>query len=203
MGMYFYFLCRGRQVGGVCDLPYLHISKVERVVENHYATVQLAEDFCARLRARLEATRSATATTNRLREQLGTQLTKLDAQEDRYLDLVGDPDWPKEKLSAKMRSIREERARVQERLSQADSPIDSGCQVLEMALQLLSNPLALYQAAKQRTRKVINKTIFTKLYVDADPEGPYVASEELNEPSCTPAENRVSVRLWNSKKVPA
>jgi hypothetical protein len=51
-----------------------------------------------------------------------------------------------------------------------------------MALRLLSNPLALYQAAKQRTRNVINKAIFTKLYVDADPEGPYVASEELNEP---------------------
>src|SRR5580658_4618234 len=28
-----------------------------------------------------------------------------------YLDLVGHPDWPKEKLSAKMRGIRQERAR--------------------------------------------------------------------------------------------
>jgi site-specific DNA recombinase len=125
--VYFYFLCHGRQVG-VCDLPYLHISNVERVVENHYATVQLAEDFCARLRARLDVTRSgATATTNRLRDDLAKQLAKLDAQEDRYLDLVGDPDWHKEKLSAKVRSIREQRARIQERLSQAESPIDGGC----------------------------------------------------------------------------
>jgi site-specific DNA recombinase len=180
--VYFYFICRGRQIG-VCDLPYLHISKVERVVENHYATVQLAEDFCASLRARLEVTRSgATATTGRLREQFAKQLAKLNAQEDRYLDLVGDPDWPKEKLSAKMRSIREERARVHERLDQADSPIDGGYEVLEMTLRLLGNPLAMYQAAKQRTRKVINKAIFTKLYVDADPEGAYIAADELNEP---------------------
>ena len=87
----------------------------------------------------------------------------MDAQEDRYLDLVGDPDWPKEKLSAKMRTIREERARIQERLAQSDNPIDGGYDVLDMALRLLCNPLALYQQANQRTRKVINKAIFPRL----------------------------------------
>lgn len=143
----------------------------------------LSEEFCAALRARLEATRQgATTTAKRLTDQLGKQLAKLDTQEDRYLDLVGDPDWHKEKLSAKMRAIREERARIQERLAQSDNPIDGGYDVLDMALRLLSNPLALYQQANQRTRKVINKAIFPRLYIDADPEGPYIAAEELNEP---------------------
>lgn len=36
--VYFYFICRGRQ-DHVCDLEYLHVSKVERAVENHHATV--------------------------------------------------------------------------------------------------------------------------------------------------------------------
>lgn len=180
--VYFYFICRGRQ-DGICDLPYMHVSKVERAVENHYATVQLSEAFCAALRSRLEATRQgASVTAKRLTDQLGKQLSKLDAQEDRYLDLVGDPDWPKEKLSAKMRAIREERARIRERLTQAGSPIEGGYDVLEMTLRLLSNPLALYQQANQRTRKVINKAIFPRLYIDANPEGPYIATEELNEP---------------------
>ena len=180
--VYFYFICRGRQ-DHVCDLGYLHTSKVERAVENHYTSVQLSEDFCAALRYRLEATRQGAATTaERLSDQLGRQLAKLNAQEDRYLDLVGEPDWPKEKLSAKMRVIREERARIQERLAQADSPIDGGYDVLEMALRVLGNPLALYQQANQRTRKIINEAIFPKLYIDADPEGPFVATDELNEP---------------------
>lgn len=179
---YFYYLCRGRQCG-TCDFPYLHINKLERLVEAHYATVQLSAAFRDRMQARLDATKaSATTTAGKLRTQLNKQLTTLDQQEDRYLDLVGHPDWPKEKLSAKMRGIREERARIQERLSQADSPIDSGYELLTRVLNLLSDPQALYQSSSLRARKVINKAIFGKLHVQADEQGPYVFSDELNEP---------------------
>jgi site-specific DNA recombinase len=93
-----------------------------------------------------------------------------------------DPDWPKEKLAAKMRGIRDEKARVRERLTTAENPVDSGYEVLETVLRLLENPLELYRTAKQRTRKVLNKAIFGKLYVDADEQGPFVAADELNEP---------------------
>jgi DNA invertase Pin-like site-specific DNA recombinase len=180
--VYFYYICRGRQDGS-CDLRYLHVKKIERLVEAHYATVQLSETFRGRMLARLDATRaSATTMATRLRDQLTQQLTELDLQEDRYLDLVGDPDWPKEKLSAKMRKVREEKARIQERLTQADSPIDSGYEVLTTVLRLLADPLLLYQTASRPTRKVLNKAIFGKLYVNADEQGPFVASDELNEP---------------------
>jgi site-specific DNA recombinase len=33
-------------------------------------------------------------TTTKLRANLRRQLTELDQQEDRYLDLLGCPDWP-------------------------------------------------------------------------------------------------------------
>lgn len=159
------------------------MSKLERLVEAHYVTVQLSGTFRDRMQARLDATKaSATTTAGKLRAQLGKQLVTLDAQEDRYLDLVGDPDWPKEKLSVKMRGIREERARIQERLTQADSPIDSGYEVLTTVLNLLTDPQALYQASSLRARKIINKAIFGKLFVQADEQGPYVARDELNEP---------------------
>ena len=112
------------------------MTKIERLVEAHYATVQLSEEFRDRLQARLDVTRKgATATASRLREQLAHQLSELDVQEDRYLDLVGDPDWPKEKLSTKMRNIREERARIQQRLAQAGNPIDSGYELLTTVLK--------------------------------------------------------------------
>jgi len=151
---YFYYICRGRQLG-TCDFPYLHVRKIERQVEAHYATVQLSEEFRDRMQARLDATRaSATTMASRLRSQLDRQLEKLDQQEDRYLDLVGHPDRPKEKLSAKMRGIREERARIQARLTQADSPIDSGYEILTTVLRLLSDPFVLYQTASRRARKI-------------------------------------------------
>jgi site-specific DNA recombinase len=104
----FYYVCRGKQLKD-CDLPYLQVGRVERKVEDHYATVQLSEDFSTLLQAKMDSTRNgAKATNQRLHGQLTQQLAKLELQEDRYLDLVGDPDWPKEKLSAKMRAIREE-----------------------------------------------------------------------------------------------
>src|SRR5712691_8736145 len=48
-------------------------------------------------------------------------------------------------LSAKMRGIRDEEGRIQERLTQADNPIDSGYEVLDAAFRLLANPLELYR----------------------------------------------------------
>ena len=62
--VYFYYICRGRQDSS-CDLPYLNVSKLERIVENHYATVQLSEDFCTRLQAMMNTTRDSTKATAR------------------------------------------------------------------------------------------------------------------------------------------
>ena len=36
------------------------------------------------------------------------QLAKLNAQEGRFLDLVGDPDRPREKNAARLRAVRDE-----------------------------------------------------------------------------------------------
>jgi hypothetical protein len=83
------------------------------------------------------------------------------------------PSFPKKKVCMKLGSVH---------LTQADSPIDGGYEVLTTVLSLLSDPQALYQASSLRARKVMNKAIFGKLYVQADEQGPYVARDELNEP---------------------
>jgi hypothetical protein len=36
------------------------------------------------------------------------RLDELDTREDGYLDLIGDPDWPRAKLKAKLARIEEE-----------------------------------------------------------------------------------------------
>jgi site-specific DNA recombinase len=131
----------------------------------------------------MTTTRSNAATVaKRLRDQLAKQLATLDLQEDRFLDLVGDPDWPKEKLAVKMRAIRDERARVQARLETTESPIDSGYEVPRDRPAPTGEPLELYCTAKRPARKVLNKAIFGKLFIDADEQGPFVVADELNEP---------------------
>ena len=97
-GTYFYFLCRGRQQG-VCTLPYLPVDIVGRAIERHYAGVRLSENFRARVRTQLDdALKEELADLSTARQRLRDRLNQLDVQEDRYIELLGDPDWPQAKL---------------------------------------------------------------------------------------------------------
>jgi hypothetical protein len=99
------------------------------------------------------------------------------------LDLVGDPDWPKEKISARLRRIRDERARLQRQLNQTERPdLDTGRATLRMPLDLLAKPQQLYRLAGKQGRRILNQAIFTRLYLDADEDGPRVTEDEPTEP---------------------
>jgi hypothetical protein len=59
-----------------------------------------------------------------------------------------------------------------------------GRAVLTTALELLDRPHDLYNTATDHARKLLNKTIFTRLYLNIDgPEHqPTVTTDDLNEP---------------------
>jgi site-specific DNA recombinase len=127
---------------------------------------------------------NSTTVTAEHRAEVGTQLEKLDRQEDQFLDLIGDPDWPKEKIAERMRKIRDERARLKRQLDQSErSDLDQGQETLRAVLELLSRPDELYRTAGKRGKRALNQAIFTKLYLDVDDEeAPRVSSDELTEP---------------------
>ncbi len=95
--LYFYYICRGRE-DHTCDLPYLKVADVETAVLQHYAHIQIPKDLQTLLVTKMDkAATDGRTTTKQLHTQLTKRLRLLDTQEDRFLDLVGDPDWPKEK----------------------------------------------------------------------------------------------------------
>jgi hypothetical protein len=53
-----------------------------------------------------------------------------------------------------------------------------GIQFLTLALDLMTDPHAMYQTGSEAVRTIMNRTIFTKLYVDGDT----ITSHELREP---------------------
>ncbi|ABD10294.1 Recombinase [Frankia casuarinae] len=178
---YFYYICQGR-LDHQCDLPYMAVSRVERAIEDFYVNVRLTPDFRATVQAHLDEMMASTSdASRRLRARYERQLKELDVREDGLLDLVGDPDWPKEKLTAKIRAVREERTRLEDRLAESDRPLDTGHEVLATVLRLLEDPQTLYRRAGVRARKVLNMAIFTKLHVDVQGE-PVVTSDDLKEP---------------------
>ena len=181
--VYFYFLCRGRQQH-TCDLPYLKAADVERAVTDNYASITLPAD----LRARITGAMQSAATTNDatgslMREQLTRQLAKLDAKTNALLDLVGDPNWPNDKITERMRAVRDEQAKLQRRLESLITPnLDSGVSALRGLLDLLADPQQLYVLAGDRGRKVLNQAFFTRLYLDRSDDAPFVARDDVADP---------------------
>ena len=167
-GQYFYFFCRGRQQK-LCEQPYLRVEDIERKVEAHYATVRLDDAFQTSLRRQFdELLKDELGSLSAVKKRLRAQLDRLEGQEDRYLDLIGDPDWPQAKLKQKLATIRREREQLETQLAGAGSKLDTGRRFFELALDLMRDPQAAYRTAGPALRHAMNKVIFGKLYVGAD-----------------------------------
>ena len=182
--IYFYYICRGVQEHD-CDLPALPVAKVEHAITNHYTNVAIPAQHRTRLETlAAQACADAHKTITKLHTRLRKQLAELDRQEDRYLDLLGDPDWPQAKLKSRLRNIRDSKRRITQQLEQTTDSLDAGRAILATALDLLDRPRDLYDTATDHARKLLNKAIFTRLYLDTNDPGhhPAVTTNNLNEP---------------------
>jgi len=179
---YFYFICRGNQDHS-CDLPSLPVEKVERAVADHYDLITVTADHRERLESLAdEAVNDAQQSANRLRKSVCSQLAELDRQEDRFLDLIGDPEWPQEKLKARLRKIQADKQRAERQLDNTEDDLTPGRDALHAALALLDRPCDLYTTAPDEARRKLNKALFNRLYVDAADHDPTTTQDSLNEP---------------------
>ena len=179
-GVYFYFLCRGRQ-DGECDMPYVPVAVAEEAVERHYANVAgyLPAEFLAEVRAGIDASLANTATLSEtVRAKLTTRLDALDRKESYFLDLAAEEGWPKDKLRAKIDGLRIERKSIRRELDQSERQDETGREVFYRALELAADPQAMYRQGGESVRSIMNATFFARLYVDLD----QIVDQELREP---------------------
>ena len=179
---YFYFLCRGRQEG-VCDLPYLPLERVEEAVLRHWAGQRLSEAFIAQVRQSLQAVLDeATSGLSLLREQLTTELAKLDRQEENLLDLAADAALATDKLRSRLTRLNVRRIEVRERLGASDDRLAQGAAVLQAQLDLLRHPQDLYRRLNDHGRRLLNQAMFDELYVDQEDLAIQVIGQTYAEP---------------------
>ncbi|MFL6072786.1 MAG: recombinase family protein [Mycobacteriales bacterium] len=177
-GEYFYFFCRGRQ-DHECDMPYLRVERIEQAVLEHYATVVFSEEFRAEVAAKLDEEMAADlANTAKARKALATRLVELERKEDEYFSLVGNPAWPREKLTAKMTEVQEERDRVAADLAKLEGEVQVARDIFLSALELLRRPQELYARLEPPERRLLTQLLFVRLKLDETG----VVDEELNEP---------------------
>jgi site-specific DNA recombinase len=179
---YFYYICRGVQEAD-CDLPALPLHKVEHAVTEYYSQISIHERHRETLKSlAVSAADDSKETAAKLRASLRKQLTELDRQEDRYLDLIGDPEWPQDKIKTRLRKMRESKQSITCQLEGATDDLEPGRAVLLTALELLDRPHDLYNAATDEARKMLNKAIFTRLYLDSTDRRPTTTAATLSEP---------------------
>ncbi len=178
-GVYYYFGCGGRQ-RLKCRQPFVLVEELERELDRHYLLhARLDDAFCARATEAIEeALRDEQAVERRLRTQITARLTELDRQEDRYVDQLGDPEWPQEKLRAKVAAIRTERAGLMAQLGQVEHGLEAGRELVLAAIDLLRNPQELYRQLPKPERRLLTLTIFGGLKVDDR----HIVGHELREP---------------------
>ncbi|HKR48505.1 MAG TPA: recombinase family protein, partial [Pseudonocardiaceae bacterium] len=173
-GTYPYMFCMGR-MKHLCDMPYLRLDGrggIEAAVSAHYATVTLSEETRARLTAEVDqAIAAEQALSEHIRTQLGKTLAQLQDRENALFSLIGHPDWDQTKLNAQMQHVKRDSATTRKQLADMGQALDTGRAVFLQALDLLTDTRATYDREPNQVKTLLTKTIFGKLYLDADPDG--------------------------------
>ena len=99
-------------------------------------------------------------------EQLTQKLLRLDRQEENLLDLVADGEESSVKVRERLRGIQRQRNSLREQLDQVGERLELGASLIENALTLLEDPKSLYERMGDDQRRMMNKVIFERLYVD-------------------------------------
>ncbi len=163
---YAYYKCRGRQEG-LCDLPYLPVPLVEQAVVDHYARLALPETFLDDMTGRLnESLAESQRTVQDLHDNLKRQLSSLDEQGERLLDLAIDGALPQDKIRARLNKIEMERRRVQTSLDRTGEERAIGAEVIRRGLDLLRRPQDLYLHAPDMARRALDQTFHQRYYLD-------------------------------------
>jgi site-specific DNA recombinase len=182
-GVYYgYFLCRSRQ-DGLCNLPHLPVDQVEEAVRLHYATLRVGDDFS--LAVRLEIERSVADSVRLTREldaRLRAQLTKLDAREERLIDLAADGALSRNKIQDRSNAIRMERVRIQAALADTSSQLEVGALRLNECLELVADPAGLYDDAPDKVRRQLNQAFYEKFFINDDETSVAVVDDVLRPP---------------------
>jgi hypothetical protein len=68
-----------------------------------------------------------------------------------------EPDWPEGKIKAKLAAVRTERAQLQGQLADITTRLDTGRQYFLTALDLLSDPEAMYRRGDDDIEHALTK----------------------------------------------
>ncbi|MCL1900318.1 MAG: recombinase family protein [Promicromonosporaceae bacterium] len=167
---YPYFVCLGRHTKrNSCTAQAVLVSTVERLVEDHYATVEISPEASEALEGMIgEIFARIDATSEQEREALARQAQKLEDQQLKLLQSFYD-----DAITATVH--KREQQRVEEHLQQIKARLEAfemGCKDAQLRIRaylaMATNAQDFYLCLDPAARRLCNQAFFTKIILTED-----------------------------------
>ena len=169
--IYPYFICSGRQRNpSSCDLQAIHVATLERLIADHYVTLEIAAPDRVAVKAMASAQfDSMMASANNELTNMLAEKGRLQAQQDRLLDAHLDGAISREVMTRKQRQLEERLAVIDHDMKQAKADYTPMRAMVDECLSMLANPRDFYEQSDASTRRMANQLFFPHLIVTEDP----------------------------------
>ncbi len=158
---------------------YLPAEDVEDGIVRNHATLALPAGFADEVNDELtQALEDEQQITAETKSNLVKQLARLDAAEERLIDLAVDKSLPTARIRERLSKIHTDRKRLQESLAHTTAQLAVGAHALGRALDLAAQPQDLYRRAPDDVRRQMNQTFYERFYID----GPGVVIDVVLNP---------------------
>ncbi|GAA2021716.1 recombinase family protein [Agromyces tropicus] len=194
-GTYEYYVCTAKQ-RGLCSMSTVRLDDVEAEVERVVAAERFDSEDLAAIRDEVRrALADLQAADQDEREALGKQLRKLEAQEERLIDLAADGTLAIDRLRQRLEAVTLQKGLVSERLTTTVERIQRGVEQAFAHVDLLDDPGALYQRLPDNVRRDLLGAFFKRLLVRVTNGDLDIATERT--------EVNAALHDWNAHHRPA
>ena len=172
-GTYEYFICTAKQ-RRLCSTPAIRVEEMEAHVSATVNAEAMSAEKLDSIRQQIrDAIDGLLAADREAKAQLRRQLLKLEAQEERLIELAANSSMPIKKVQAKLEQTTLQKEAVTEKLNFTEERLNYGAEMALSFIELLRRPGEIYRAAEHPVRRDILGALFRKLLI-------YVEESRIN-----------------------
>ncbi|QAY74264.1 recombinase family protein [Agromyces protaetiae] len=182
-GTYEYWVCSGKQREG-CRLGSIRMDDLEAAVARAVAAERFSPESLDAIRAEVDKTVAEFQASDReVKKTLRAEFVKLEAQEDRLIELAADGSLATSKLRERLEQVSLKKGAIQEKLAHTEERLHYGAELVLSHVDLLANPIDLFNRVPDHVRKDLLGALFTHLVVQVDDDKITISSEraEVND----------------------
>ena len=169
-GIYYYFFCLGRHTGrNNCDLPYLRVDDVEKLIEENvwrWANIE-AKDIDVAEKGALERLRKNEVSGEQLVVEQQRRIVRLERQKQKLFDAYMEEAMPVEDLKVRQAKLAVELNEAQRLIEGASQYVGDVQRNLSVIAAIAKFGYQLYQMADVTARKSLNQAVFEKIFINS------------------------------------